>query len=89
MSTSTNCQKCQDGYYLGSDFKCYACQLNCLICSNRFTCSKCAVGYYLDGGNFCVKMPNNCFEYDSTLAKCTLCKHGFYLQNGFCLECSV
>ncbi len=88
-ATTSTCQTCNDPFYLGSDGKCYSCQTNCVKCSGRFTCTKCSAGYYLHSSQSCVKIPDNCYEFDSTKNVCTLCNHGFYLFEGFCLECKV
>ncbi len=77
-ATATTCLTCNDGYYLGSDSKCYLCQQNCLKCTGRFTCTTCSAGYYLSSGA-CVRITDNCYEFDSSLKQCTLCNHGYYL----------
>lgn len=88
-ATTSTCQTCNDPFYLGSDSKCYSCQSNCVKCTGRFTCTKCSALYYLHSSQSCVKIPDNCYEFDSTRNVCTLCNHGYYLFEGFCLECKV
>ena len=84
LASATTCQTCMDPYYLGTDNLCHLCQQDCLKCTGRFTCTKCAIDHYLDQGA-CVKLPDNCYEFDPTTKNCILCKHGFYLHQGFCL----
>ena len=36
-----------------------------------------------------MKIPDNCYEFDLANGVCKLCNHGFYLFEGFCLECKV
>ncbi len=79
-ASSTLCSICNDGYFVGSDFICYLCQVNCLLCSSRFVCTKCVANTMLING-ICVNYPSNCAEAAISGSRliCTLCNHGYYL----------
>ena len=89
-SSASLCSVCNDGYYLGTDNLCYNCQANCLKCTDRYTCTTCneAGNYYLHSSNSCLAMPSNCVAL-ATDFTCQLCSYGFYLYNGYCVQCSV
>ena len=86
------CAECNSGYFLGSSETCFQCQENCLSCTDKYTCSECASGWSLTevaGSSLwaCVEFPSNCVAVGE--GACVLCEHGFYLESGVCLECSV
>lgn len=89
-SSATLCSVCNDGYYKGSDNICYTCQPNCLKCTSRFVCTTCDTvnKYYLHSSKTCIGMPPNCLAL-ATNYTCSLCSYGYYLYNGYCVQCKI
>ena len=82
-NSSTNCNKCKDGYFL-EEGKCKACAEDCLSCTSLANCSKCKVGLYWNTETFkCISgLAANCDKYSSNGATCLTCSTGFYsIQN--------
>ena len=69
---------------------CYNCQANCLKCTDRYTCTSCneAGGYFKDSNNVCLAMPANCIAL-ATDNTCKLCAYGYYIYQGYCVQCNV
>ena len=89
-ATATTCNTCMSRYFKGSSNLCYSCQSSCKTCSTRFRCSECDANYYLHPIDlFCVKLPNNCLNFSTTTNMCSTCQHGYYLNSGYCQECSI
>ena len=89
-SSATLCSVCNSGYYKGSDNLCYACQSYCFSCTSRFVCNQCDTGnnYYLHSSGTCIQMPPNCLKLASNFS-CILCSYGYYLYNGYCMQCKI
>lgn len=58
---------------------------NCVEFSDLLTCSKCALGFVL-GTTTCDAIPDNenCLKKED--GKCTLCKEGYQINSGACVE---
>lgn len=47
-SESGTCSICRSSFYLGSDFKCYKCPVNCIKCLSDKVCKKCQQHFKLE-----------------------------------------
>lgn len=89
---------CPDNTY-ASNYVCYNCSSNCLLCTGSSSCTKCASGYYLLNGtcrtvcpsgyyidsNRCLQCVYPCLVCSSRTA-CSSCQSPSVLQNGICIN---
>ena len=70
---SSECQVCQDSYYLGDDYQCYPCNPACKLCESESNdnCEECSDGNYKQPGT------NTCKSS---------CPNGFVPEDGVCEE---
>ncbi|CAD8053689.1 unnamed protein product [Paramecium primaurelia] len=84
-----NClQKCQDGYFGSTEFKCEKCPSQCITCSNFNQCNSCKVGYYMYQKQCLDECPDKLFSNPLT-SQCTQqCPNKTFIFKNQCLyEC--
>ncbi|KAH0569439.1 Cysteine-rich membrane protein 2 [Spironucleus salmonicida] len=55
-TSSSHCDNCFDGYFVGEKYECLNCSIGCANCINEKRCYKCFEGYLLENG-ICQKQP--------------------------------
>ena len=88
-SSTTRCSKCNDGYYLLSNFTCSMCMSQCLTCSAGSTCSICQnTNYFFNSssGTCQIGPIADCISYD-TSGKCLKCNNQSYLDTS--QQCTI
>ena len=56
--SGSNCA-CPTSMYIGTDYYCYPCPIECLSCSNATICSSCINGYMISNGHDCIPNTTN------------------------------
>ncbi len=91
--SSTNCQTCQNGFYLNSNV-CIQCQITgCQTCTSNNTCSICYKGYQTNSQGTCTwtgcQYPCALCDSNGTCSTCVSPYVSIPYDNGTCFTCSV
>ena len=80
LSEEGKCIKCENGFYLGEDFRCSFTK-NCSESYNG-TCLSCSKNFYLDLNNNCTDI-EHCIYSSDVYYKCLECEDGYYFSKKY------
>ncbi|CAK68414.1 unnamed protein product (macronuclear) [Paramecium tetraurelia] len=82
---NTCLQKCLDGYFGSTEFKCEKCSSQCITCTSFNQCNSCKIGYYLYQQQCLDQCPGKLFSNPSTSQCSQSCPDKLYIFNNQCL----
>ncbi|CAK79598.1 unnamed protein product, partial (macronuclear) [Paramecium tetraurelia] len=85
---NTCLQKCLDGYFGSTEFKCEQCPSQCITCTTFKQCNNCKIGYYLQQQQCLEQCPDTSFS-NPLISQCSQsCPDKTYIFRNQCLyEC--
>ena len=80
-TSSTECSKCKEQYFIDALKQCDPCQTGCSTCTSFHTCDTCLPGYSLMFGNCERCLDDHCEICDSDRVVCKRCSRGFTVNS--------